>query len=256
VLSRLGDRYVRSADVVDSAEEYESLVGLVQPFRRRYPLVEGQGNFGSVYGDEPADPPYTEARLAPLARELASFPNLLVNGSRTIPPHNLCEVAAAVLARIDGGAELLRPDFPTGGVIVGDVRGVYETGAGTITVRARCHFEEDAIVVTEVPHLVDVDSLLYQIGGDLYDHSDRGGIRLVIRVRRGSDPQELLDALYARTSLETAFAADLVASVDGKRRRFTLAELIDGFLAGREPATVRRELQGVADRYGDERRTG
>ena len=126
-LSQLSDRYVRSSQVAVEEATYGALVRLTQDFRLRYPLVDGEGNFGSVDGDPPADAQYTRVRRTPLGRELPRFPNLLVNGSDTIPPHNLGEVAAAVTAVLDDPAvdvaglmeHLPGPDFPTGGLIVG-----------------------------------------------------------------------------------------------------------------------------------------
>jgi DNA gyrase subunit A len=248
VLARLGDDYARSADIVDSAAEYEALVGLVQPFRRRYPLAEGRGNFGSIDDDPPADPPYTEARLAPLARELPAFPNLLVNGSRTVPPHNLREVAAAVL----DGADLPGPDFPTGGEIVSGLRELYETGTGAITVRARSHVEGRTIVVTELPYGVPKggdDGIFMQVAElglrevrDIEDLSARGLMRIEIVVAREADPQAVLATLLARTTLETTIAADLTAP---------LRELIEELAATCDPG----RLRDVADRFGDDRRT-
>jgi DNA gyrase subunit A len=248
VLARLGDDYARSADIVDSAAEYEALVGLVQPFRRRYPLAEGRGNFGSIDDDPPADPPYTEARLAPIARELAAFPNLLVNGTRTIPPHNLREVAAAVL----DGADLPGPDFPTGAECVAGIRELYETGTGALTVRARSHFEGRTIVVTELPYGVPKggdDGIFLQIARlglpevrDLEDATTREGMRIEIVPARDADPQAVLDTLLAGTSLQTTLAADLTAP---------LAELLDELAAAYDPD----RLRDVADRFGDDRRT-
>jgi DNA gyrase subunit A len=279
VLSRLGDRYVKCADVVGDAAGYEALVRLAQDFRCRHPLIDGRGNFGSIDGDPPADPPYTEARLAPLARKLPRFPNLLVNGSDTIPPHNLREAVAAVIACIDDPGidvpglmeHMPGPDFPVGGVIADSagVRTAYETGAGAIVVRARTHIDGDAIVVTELPYQVEKGGdggVLRQIADrhfegalrelcDLEDESDWGGMRFVIRVRRGADPAAVLKTLLAHTSLQTTFAVDLVALIDGTPQRLTLRELIAHFLAGRDPATVRRELSEIADRFGDDRRT-
>jgi DNA gyrase subunit A len=145
LLLLLGDRYVRSDKVVSDAAEYETLAGLAQDFRQRYPLVRGNGNFGSPDGDPPADARYTEARLAPIARELPRFPNLLVNGSDTIPPHNLREAAAPVIACAEDPeidvpelmAHMPGPDFPTGGVIVDPacMLGIYRTGIGSLSLR-------------------------------------------------------------------------------------------------------------------------
>jgi DNA gyrase subunit A len=278
VVSLLGDRYVRCADIVHDAVSYRALVGLAQPFRRRYPLVDGRGNFGSVDADPPADARYTKARLAPIARALPRFPNLLVNGSGTIPPHNLREVAAAVIACIDEPdidvaglmAHMPGPDFPMGGAIVdpAGVHAAYETGTGAITLRARTHFEGDTIVLTELPYTVYRGgqhgvilqvAKLHQSGlcelSDLRDESDRHGMRLVVALRRDANPQAVLATLYAHTSLEITFAVDLVALVDGAPRRFTLRKLIAHFLKGRDPAVARRELHDIANRFGDHRRT-
>ena len=279
VLSRLGERFVKCADVVDDARGYEALVGLAQDFRRRYPLVDGRGNFGSIDDDPPAEARYTEARLAPLARALPRFPNLLVNGSGTIPPHNLREVVAAVIACVDDPGidvpglmeHMPGPDFPSGGVIVdrARIRAAYETGAGAITLRARSHVEGDSIVVTELPYGVERGGdvgVIRRIADlhfegrlrdvwDLSDYSDRGAMGLVIGLRREADPQTVLDALHAHTSLETTYAVDMVALVDGEPRRHTLRELIDAFLARRDAGRVRGELQDLADRFGDDRRT-
>ncbi len=177
------------------------------------------------------------------------FPNLLVNGPL---PHNLREVAAAVIAYIDDPDATLTPhlpgpDFPTGGVIV-------ETGADAITLRARSHVEGNTIVITELPYGVEKggdDGVFLAIasGGfpevrDLEDHSDRHGMRIVITLRRDADPQAVLAALHERAKLEITLPVELEPR-----------EVIAHFVAGRDPATVRRELQEVADRFGDDRRT-
>src|SRR6185295_13360033 len=183
--------YVKSARIVgdvmgkyhphgDSAI-YDTIVRMAQDFSLRYPLVDGQGNFGSVDDDPAAAMRYTEARLAPIARETlvlpARFPNLLVNGSSgiavgmatNIPPHNLRETIAATIAFIDNPdidvpglmQHMKGPDFPTGGVILGlsGIRDAYETGRGRVRVRAKAHIEEgkqgkDHIVITELPYMV------------------------------------------------------------------------------------------------------
>jgi DNA gyrase subunit A len=279
VLSLLAERYVKCADVVSDAPSYETLVHLAQDFRQRYPLVEGRGNFGSVDGDPPADPQYTAARLAPIARALPRFPNVLVNGSRTIPPHNLREAVAALIAYIDDAdidvAGLMEhmpgPDFPTGGVIADPsrVRAAYETGTGAISLRARSHTEEHAIVVTELPYTVDKagdDGIIRELADlssegrlpelvDLQDQSERRGARIVIGLRRDADPLAVLTRLRAHTSLEITFPVELVALIDGAPRRLALRELIGHFLAARDAARLRRELDDVANRFGDDRRT-
>src|SRR3972149_6045206 len=230
------------------AAVYDSLVRMVQDFSLRYPLVDGQGNFGSVDGDNAAAYRYTEARLTPLAVALledidkntvdfapnfddrlqeptvlpARVPNLLVNGSSgiavgmatNIPPHNLKEVAAAVIALVDNPelsiADLRKhvqgPDFPTGGFIYGrdGVKDCYETGRGRIVMRARAQVEEkessgkSQIVVTEIPFQVNKARLVEQIA-DLYhakkitdvsaprDEGDRDGLRIGIERKRDAN---------------------------------------------------------------------
>ena len=272
VLFRLGERFVKCAKIVDHEDEYEALVRLVQDFRMRHPLADGLGNFGSPDGDPPADALYTEARLTPLARELPRFPNLLVNGSATMSPHNLREVAAVACARLDDpGADvagMLAPDYPTGGVIVDatPLRQIYETGAGELRLRARAHVEHGIVVVTELPYGVDKggeDGVIREIAEftmqqrvieDIQDHSEHE-IRLVIVPRQGTDPQAVLDRLYADTRLEVVLPVEFVVQVDGAVRCMSLGDLIDRFLAGRDPAAVRRELRDIADRFGDDRRT-
>jgi DNA gyrase subunit A len=246
LLANIGDRWMNSARVARDDDAWDALAGLAQGWRTRYPLVQGRGNFGSVDGDPPADARYTEVRLAPLARELPRFPNLLVNGSGTIPPHNLREVAAALR-----GAELPGPDFPTGGVLAGDVRALYTSGAAELRLRARAHVEEKAIVVTELPFGVTKggeDGVIQQIAElfmnrqvtdirDIWDESDGAGMRFIVVVRE--DPYETLRSLFALSSLEITIRADLGG--------LTLPDL----LAGYDPDEVDR----IAAAYGDERRT-
>ena len=168
-------------------------------------------------------------------------------------------------------AHLPGPDFPTGGVLISNdaIRALYETGRGTLRLRARVRFERGAIVVTELPYgvakggdggvireIVDlvVDGRLRDVD-DIQDHTDRGGQRLVLVLRDSADPQAVLDALFAHTSLEAAFEADLVAVVDGTPTRLTLPGLIGGYVNGRDPAAIKAGLEDVANRYGDDRRT-
>ena len=228
---------------------YDALVRMVQDFSLRYPLVDGQGNFGSIDGDSAAAYRYTEARLQRLSIELLSdidkdtvrfdenfdgrlkepsvlpskAPNLLVNGASgiavgmatNIPPHNLREVVAGLLALIDDPSlpqdrleEIIRgPDFPTGGLICGTegILEAYRTGRGRIVIRARADIEEDddgpsRIIVTEIPFMVNKARLIEQIASlvrekkltsirDLRDESDRDGLRVVIELKRDSVPQ-------------------------------------------------------------------
>lgn len=279
---------------------YDSLVRLAQDFNSRYPLVEGHGNFGSIDGDSPAAMRYTEARLAPLAMEMladidkdtvdfvpnyddstqeptvmpARVPNLLINGSSgiavgmatNIPPHNLGEVVAALVQRIDrpdGNLDdVLQvfhgPDFPTAGLIIGEdsLREVYRTGRGAITMRARVSIEplggdRHRLVVTELPYQVNKAALVERIARlvqerkiegitDLRDESDRQGLRIVIDLRRGVDPRPLLNQLYRHTQLQDTFGAIMLALVKGRPRLLSLLEMLDLYLEHRKEVVTRR----------------
>lgn len=276
---------------------YEAMVGLAQGFSTRYPLVDGQGNFGSVDGDEPAAMRYTEARLAPIAREFldeldeqtvdfvpnfdgsleepevlpARFPHLLANGAwgisvgmtTQIPPHNLGELVTATLYVLDHPAatvdELLPllpgPDFPTGGIIVGQegIRAAYETGEGKLTVRARAFVEDERIVITEIPYQVRKTTILESIAAkakdgniegivDLRDESDREGLRVVVELKRGVDGHRILPRLLKLTPLERTFACHFLVIQDGNPRTLSLPEILTAFLAFRR-ATVRRRTE-------------
>ena len=282
---------------------YDTLVRLAQPFSLRYPLVDGQGNFGSIDDDPPAAMRYTEARLARLATELleeldsdtvdfganydeskrepvvlpARFPNLLVNGSAgiavgmatNIPPHNLGEVADAIIAMIDdpdvSADKLMQhvkgPDFPTGGIIVGrgGIRDAYRTGRGRIVMRARAHIEElrggkSAIIVSELPYgvrkggdngvikkIADLvnDKVLTEIS-DLADHSDRTGMRIQVELKRDAIPQVALNKLFKHTSLQTTFGYNAVALVDGVPKTLALLELIRHYIDFQREIVTRR----------------
>jgi DNA gyrase subunit A len=287
---------------------YDTLVRMAQEFSLRYPLVDGQGNFGSIDDDPPAAMRYTEARLARLATEMlrdieaetvqfvptydesrqeplvlpSRFPNLLVNGSAgiavgmatNIPPHNLREVVGAVKAYLENPEldlkALMRhikgPDFPGGGTIKGTegIRDAYASGRGSIKVRARAHIEplrggRDAIVVSELPFMVKKGGdggLITKIAdlvrekkvtgiSDLRDESDRSGMRLVIELKRGGDPpQVVLNQLFKHTQMQTSFGVNMVALVDGVPRTLSLKELIQHYVAHqREVITLRTQFQ-------------
>src|SRR4051812_30436787 len=293
---------------------YDTLVRLAQPFSLRYPLVDGQGNFGSIDDDPPAAMRYTEARLARLATELleeldsdtvdfgpnydeskrepvvlpARFPNLLVNGSAgiavgmatNIPPHNLGEVADAIIAMIDdpdvSADKLMQhvkgPDFPTGGIIVGrsGIRDAYRTGRGRVVMRARAHIEElrggkSAIIISELPYgvrkggdngvikkIADLvnDKVLTEIS-DLADHSDRTGMRIQVELKRDAIPQVALNKLFKHTSLQTTFGHNAVALVDGIPKTLSLLELIRHYIDFQREIVTRRakfELRKAEDR--------
>ncbi len=282
---------------------YDTLVRMAQDFSLRYPLVDGQGNFGSIDEDPAAAMRYTEARMARLATEMlrdidadtvdfgpnydestqeplvlpSRFPNLLVNGTSgiavgmatNIPPHNLREVSAAVMAYIDdpeidldGLMKFIKgPDFPGGGLMSREgIRTAYETGRGSIKVRARAHVEplkggKDAIVVTELPFTVKKlgeNGLVAKIAdlvrnkkldgiSDLRDETDERGMRLVIELKRGGPPAKVvLNNLYKKTAMQSTFGANMVALVDGVPRTLSLLELIEYYVKHQREVVTRR----------------
>jgi DNA gyrase subunit A len=281
---------------------YDTLARMAQDFSLRYPLVDGQGNFGSIDDDPPAAMRYTEARLARLATELlrdieadtvefgpnydesqqeplvlpARFPNLLVNGSSgiavgmatNIPPHNLREVAAAVRAYVEnpdidlpGLMEHVKgPDFPGGGIMsMEGIRDAYASGRGSVRIRGRVHSEplrggKDALIVSELPFMVKKGGdggLITKIAdlvrdkklegiSDLRDESDRSGMRLVIELKRGADPNIVTNNLYKRTQLQQSFGLNMVALVDGVPRTLSLKELIHHYVAHQREVVTRR----------------
>jgi DNA gyrase subunit A len=290
---------------------YLAAVRMAQDFSMRLPLIDGQGNFGSIDGDMPAAMRYTEMRLAPSAMLLladidkdtvdfqpnydeseqeptvlpASFPNLLINGSNgiavgmatNIPPHNPTEILDAALALIEDPAialdELMKivpgPDFPTAGIILGrsGIRQAFETGRGSITIRARAGIEQirkdrDAIVVTEIPYQVNKSTLLERIAelvrakeiegiADLRDESDREGMRIVIELKRDATGEVVLNQLYRFTNLQTSFGINMLALDKGRPRQMGLKELLNCFLEFREEVILRRarfELNKARDR--------
>jgi DNA gyrase subunit A len=283
------------------AAVYDSLVRMVQDFSLRYPLVDGQGNFGSVDGDNAAAYRYTEARLTALAVALledidkntvgfapnfddrlqeptvlpARVPNLLVNGSSgiavgmatNIPPHNLKEVAAAVVALVDNPElsiadlrkHVLGPDFPTGGFIYGrdGIKECYETGRGRIIMRARAQVEEkessgkSQIVVTEIPFQVNKARLVEQIAelvrakkitdvSDLRDESDRDGMRVVIELKRDANASVVLNQLYKHTQMQATFGAIMLSLVNGVPQVLNLKQLVQAYIDHRHEVITRR----------------
>src|SRR6478736_2614702 len=287
---------------------YDTLVRMAQDFSMREPLVDGQGNFGSVDDDPAAAMRYTEARLSRIATEMlrdldmdtvdfgpnydgsrleplvlpARFPNLLVNGSSgiavgmatNIPPHNLRETIDAVIAYMDNPAidtaGLMRhmkgPDFPTGGIIVGwqGIRDAYDTGRGRILVRGRAHIEplrqgKEAIIVTEMPYQVskgdgrgDGSGLIKKIAevvndkkiteiSDIRDESsDKGGVRIVIELKRDAIPKVVLNKLYKHTPMQTTFGVNTVALVDNVPRTLPLRGVIHFYVQHQREVIVRR----------------
>jgi len=291
---------------------YDSLVRMAQDWNLRYPLVLGQGNFGSVDGDSPAAMRYTEAKMQAITANMladiekntvemapnydgrlqeptilpAAIPNLLVNGSYGIavgmatscPPHNLREVCDALIHLIDNSEatsrDLMRfvkaPDFPTGGIIygTGGLREAYETGRGRIAVRARAAVESDAkggrdrIIVSEIPYQVNKSRLLENIAelarektiegiSDLRDESDKDGMRIVIEVRKGDEPEVILNQLYKHTQMQDTHSIIMLALVNNMPRVLSLRECLYYYIEHRVEIVERRtkfDLKAAEDR--------
>jgi len=290
---------------------YDTLVRMAQDFSLRYTLVEGQGNFGSVDGDAAASMRYTEARLDRISDWMlldidkntvdfmpnfdgslkeptvlpACLPNLLVNGSSgiavgmatNIPPHNLREIAEAVMYVIDNpgceAKDLLKkvkgPDFPTGGIIRGTegIKNAYTTGRGLLKIHAKAFIEEqkngkEAIIIKELPYQVNKANLVEAIADlvtekkidgitDLRDESDKDGMRVVIEIRRGANSKVVLNQLYKHTQMQTTFGVIMLALVEGRPRVLNLKEVIEEFIRHRKEIITRRtkyDLEKAQDR--------
>jgi DNA gyrase subunit A len=290
---------------------YDALVRLAQDWSLRYPLIFGQGNFGSVDGDPPAADRYTEAKLAqastPLLEDLdketvdfhpnydgsevepdvlpTRIPNLLVNGSdgiavgmaTKIPPHNLTEIVDATITLVNNPnaqlAEILKfvqgPDFPTAGIIHGrsGIFDAYRTGRGRFMMRAAAAIENinkdrQAIIVTEIPYQVNKAVLIKRIAAlvndkqiedisDVRDESDRDGMRIVIELKRGAEPQIVLNQLFKHTEMQQGFSMILLAVVNGQPREMGLVQAIKYFIEHRVDVVRRRTaylLQKAKDR--------
>ena len=279
---------------------YDALVRMAQPFSMHLPLIEGQGNFGSVDGDPPAAMRYTEVRMEKISQHLlndldketvdfqenydnsesepivipAEFPNLLVNGAggiavgmaTNIPPHNLGEITDACLLLLDKPEssidELIEivpgPDFPTGGIILGQsgARSAYSTGKGSIIIRGKVSIEDlpkdkKAIIISEIPYQLNKVSLIEKIAElvrektiegitDLRDESDRNGMRIYVELRKDAVPDVILNQLYRYTQLQTSFGANTVALDRGNPKTLNLKELLECFLDFREEVVTRR----------------
>ncbi|MEK6984813.1 MAG: DNA gyrase subunit A [Candidatus Thermoplasmatota archaeon] len=279
---------------------YEAMVRMAQEWNLRYPLVDGQGNFGSVDGDSAAAMRYTEARLAKLTSPLladldketvefvpnfdstltepnvmpAAFPNLLINGSAgiavgmatNVPPHNLNEIVDATLKLIEDPdteplalAEFVKgPDFPTGGIIHGrgGILSALLTGRGKVVVRGKHDVEQmqgdrERIVFTEIPYQINKSELIIKIAelvkdkvlegiSDLRDESDRRGMRMVIELKRDAIPDVVLNQLFKHTELQSSFAINNLALVDGRPKTLGLKALLDVFLRHRFIIVTRR----------------
>jgi len=288
---------------------YDTLVRLAQPWNLRYPLIDGQGNFGSVDGDPPAAQRYTEARLSHIGLELlqdldketvpfvpnydgtqeqpevlpAALPNLLVNGSAgiavgmatSLPPHNLGEVVDALVQMIDNPEisleEVMKvlpgPDFPTGAKLSRrGIKEAYASGRGSLKVRARVRHEEKngraMLVFTEIPYQVNKADLIAQIASlvrnkvieeisALRDESDRQGLRIAVELKRGANPQVVLNKLYKHTRLQTSFTVNLLAIVHGEPKVLNLLEIMRHYLEHRGVVVRKRteyELRKAKER--------
>ena len=282
---------------------YDTIVRMAQDFSLRYMLVDGQGNFGSVDGDNAAAMRYTEIRMSKIAHELledidketvdfgpnydgseqeplimpARIPNLLINGSSgiavgmatNIPPHNLNEVIAACLlllekpeSSIDALIKLVpAPDFPTAGIIHGTsgVKEGYRTGRGRVVMRGRTHVEKldkgnrEALIVDELPYQVNKKTFIEKIAelvndkkiegiSDLRDESDKSGMRVVIELKRGENPDVILNNLYKQTQLQDSFGMNMVALIDGQPKLLNLKQILDAFLRHRREVTTRKTV--------------
>lgn len=291
---------------------YDAMVNLAQPWKMRYTLVEGQGNFGSMDGDEPAASRYTEARMDKIGGELLSdidketvdfrdnfdgtekepvvlpsaVPNILLNGqmgiavgmATNIPPHNLGEVVDATVAQIDNPEitldELLThikgPDFPTGAEVYGGapMRQAYETGRGSVTIRAVASIEERkngrySIIITEVPYGMSKEGFVDKVRelvlakkithiADARDESARGKVQVVVELKKDAYPKKILNQLYKLTGLQTSFHYNVLALVNGIQPKVMgLKEILAEFIKHRQGVIRRRtefELRKAKER--------
>ena len=279
---------------------YDAMVRLAQDWAMRYPLVDGQGNFGSMDGDSPAAMRYTEARMKKITDEVMAdidketidwtlnfddtipeptvlptkIPLLIINGASGIAvgmatnmaPHNLSEVVDACCAYVDNpeitGEELLQyvkgPDFPTGGIIYG-YEGVKEamlTGRGRVVMRAKTEIEHtpsgrECIVITEIPYMVNKAEMIKKIAemvndkkleGISYvnDESDRNGLRIIVILKHDAVASVVLNTLFKNTQLQSSFAVNNIALVNGRPQLLSMRDLIKHFVDHRHDVIVRR----------------
>ncbi|MEK6830361.1 MAG: DNA gyrase subunit A [Nanoarchaeota archaeon] len=287
---------------------YEAMVRMAQDFSLRYPLVYGQGNFGSVDNDPPAAMRYTETRLHEISMELlqdidketvkfvpnydnsmkepfllpGKLPALLLNGASGIavgmatnlPPHNLTEVCDAIIAiiknpdmTIEQLCEIVTgPDFPTGGIVQGDMNEMYTTGKGKLIVRGKTSVEDaknkELVVITEIPYMLNKSSLVEQIAGliqnkklkdisDLRDESSKGKIRIVLELRKGVNSKFVINALHKYTRLQDSFNANFLALVNGQPRVLNIKQILEEYVKYRKSIVTNRtkfELKKAKER--------
>ncbi len=312
-------RYSKSAGVVGEVIKkyhphgdtaiYDAMVRMAQEWNLRYPLVDGQGNFGSIDGDPAAAYRYTEARMALAAESIladidketvdfkenfdgtteepevlpSAVPNMLINGASgiavgmatNIAPHNLSEIVDGLTQMVDNPEitldELMEhikgPDFPTGGLMSrSGIRDAFETGRGSIRIRAKVRFEErgnrQSIVVTEIPYQVNKTSLIQTAAGlvrskriedifNIRDESDRQGMRIVFELKRGAHPELVLNQLYKYTQLQSTFSVNNLAIVNRSPQVLSLKDTLGLFLNHRADVVRRRttyELRKAQER--------
>jgi len=288
---------------------YDALVRMAQDFSLRYPLIKGQGNFGSMDGDPAAAMRYTEAKMAKISEELlqdiekktvkmlgnfdntleepevlpGKVPNLLLNGASGIavgmatnmPPHNLIDVCDTIIGLIDKPditiEELIKiikaPDFPTGGYVSGQIKDMYITGRGKITLRGRVKTDEDGknrekIIISEIPYQVNKADLVTEIANlvkekklpdvnDLRDESSKGKVRIVIELRREADPKFTINRLYKFTRLQNRFDAIMLALVNGQPKLLNLKQIVETYVHHRRKMVKKRtefDLNKAEDR--------
>ena len=279
---------------------YDAMVRLAQDFSMRVPLVEGQGNFGSMDGDSAAAMRYTEARLSNISSYLindinyetvsfkenydgstmepellpAEFPNLLINGSEgiavgmatKIPPHCPSEIITACCKYIENPEispdELIQyvkgPDFPTGGIIVGNsgIKSAYLTGKGSILIRGKTSVEttkknRESIIISEIPFAVKKSQLIENVAkiardkvidgiSELRDESNREGVRIVIELKRDVQSEVVLNQLFKFTSLQTSFGINMLALNKGVPELLNLKRSIQLFIDFRKEVIFKR----------------
>ncbi|RLJ00669.1 MAG: DNA gyrase subunit A [Candidatus Aenigmatarchaeota archaeon] len=292
------------------AAVYDAMVRMAQDFSLRYPLVNGHGNFGSIDGDAPAAQRYTEVRMDAKAEEMlldidkdtvdfqpnfdgslqepvvlpSKLPNLIINGSTgiavgmatNIPPHNLKEIAHALIFLIENPdaecADLMEivkgPDFPTGGIILGrgGISKAYLTGSGKIKVRGKVDIEEHGnkkrIIVTEIPFMVNKTSLIEGIAklvgekritgiSDIRDESDRKGMRIVFELKSDANPDIVINQLYKNSQLQTTFGINMLALHHNQPKVMGLKDILSCFIKHRKEVVTRRaryELKKAEER--------
>ena len=279
------------------APVYEALVRMAQDFSLRYPLVTGQGNFGSIDGDPPAAMRYSEAKLSPISMELledieketvkllpnfdnstkepellpGKLPALIINGATgiavgmatNVPPHNLTEVCDAITAcvknediTIEELCEIVTgPDFPTGGMISGDMTELYKTGKGRVIMRGKINPEtkknKELIVITEIPYMVNKSDLMTQIAAfvqnkkikdvsDLRDESSKGKIRIVLELKKNANSKFVINSLYKYTRLQDSFNVNFLALADNQPRILNLKNVIEEYVKYRKKVITKR----------------